>query len=145
MRILVIDDERDVLLLCRVNLEFAGHEVLEAASGEAGLRLIAAERPDVVVLDVMLPQLDGISVLEEIRRHEATANLPVVLLTARTRALDQLRGWIAGCSDYVTKPFSPTDLPAVLQRVHTMTSEERDDRRRRAVARLSPDASAAMN
>src|SRR5215207_7144060 len=107
MRVLVIDDEPDVLLLCRVNLQFAGHEVLEAPNGECGFELATTEAPDVILLDVMLPKRDGISILQDLSEHPVTSTVPVVLLTAKAQIEDQLRGWRAGCGEYVTKPFSP--------------------------------------
>lgn len=136
MRVLVIDDEPDVLLLCRVNLEFAGHEVLEAPDGERGLELATAERPDLIVLDVMLPQRDGISVLEELVETPETSDTPVVLLTAKAQREDQLRGWRAGAADYVTKPFSPAMLTHVVERTGIMTPEERRARREAALIEL---------
>ena len=116
MRVLVIDDEPDVLMLCRVNLELAGHEVIEATNGEAGLELALREQPDVVVLDVMLPKLDGISVLGTLANDEQTRDLPVILLTAKTQLEDRRAGWRAGCSEYLTKPFSPVDLVGIAER-----------------------------
>jgi len=106
MRVLVIDDEPDVLMLRRVNLELAGHEVIEATNGEAGLELALRERPDVVVLDVMLPKSDGISVLGTLANDEQTRGLPVILLTAKTQLEDRRAGWRAGCNECLTKPFS---------------------------------------
>jgi DNA-binding response OmpR family regulator len=117
VRVLVIDDEPDVLLLCRVNLEFAGHEVVGASDAEQGLELAMRGSFDAVVLDLMLPSRDGIDVLRELTRDPATAETPVVLLTARTRADDRLRGWEAGCAAYVTKPFEPADLARTIERV----------------------------
>jgi DNA-binding response OmpR family regulator len=140
MRVLVIDDEPDVLFLCRVNLEHAGHEVLEAPDGERGMELAAADRPDLIVLDVMLPRLDGLSVLEALAADPQTQDTPVVLLTAKVQMEDQLRGWRAGCSEYVTKPFSPIGLTDTIQRVHTMTADERREQRERALARLEGHA-----
>ncbi len=125
MRVLVIDDEPDVLLLCRVNLEFAGHEVVGVADPDRGLELAIHDPPDVVVLDVMLPSRDGLSVLRELSAHPATRRVPVVLLTARTRAIDRLRGWEAGCAAYVTKPFAPAELGETIQRVHTSSARQR--------------------
>jgi DNA-binding response OmpR family regulator len=98
VRVLVIDDEPDVLMLCRVNLELAGHEVIEAANGETGLELALREQPDVVVLDVMLPKLDGISVLGTLTNDEQTRDLPVILLTAKTQLEDRRAGWRAGAA-----------------------------------------------
>ena len=137
MRVLVIDDEPDVLLLCRVNFEFAGHEVLEALDGEQGMELAERERPDLIVLDVMLPNRDGISVLEELGARFDTREVPVVLLTAKAQPEDQLRGWEAGASEYVTKPFSPLTLTEIVQRVIEMTPEERRRRREQALVDLT--------
>jgi len=136
MRILVIDDEPDVLMLCRVNLELAGHEVVEAGSGEAGLELARSERPDLVVLDVMLPARDGFQVLGDLSSERELAHVPVILLTAKTQVEDRLAGWRAGCTEFMSKPFSPNELVDTVGRVHAMTSEERSEHRKRALARL---------
>jgi DNA-binding response OmpR family regulator len=136
VRVLVIDDEPDVLLLCRVNLEFAGHEVVGASDAEQGLELAMRGSFDAVVLDLMLPSRDGIDVLRELTRDPATAETPVVLLTARTRADDRLRGWEAGCAAYVTKPFEPADLARTIERVHASSARERRRVRGRAIAEL---------
>jgi DNA-binding response OmpR family regulator len=135
-RVLVIDDEPDVLLLCRVNLERAGHEVLEAPDGERGMALARTERPDVIVLDVMLPRTDGFEILETFLALDETRNVPIVMLTAKTQHEDQVRGWSAGASGYVTKPFSPAALTETLARVHAMTQQERRQRRADALAIL---------
>lgn len=137
MRVLVIDDEPDVLLLCKVNFEFAGHEVLEAPDGEKGIEVAASEHPDLIVLDLMLPNRDGISVLEELGTRFDTREVPVVLLTAKAQAQDQLRGWEAGASEYVTKPFSPITLTDLVQRVIQMSPEERRRRREQALGDLT--------
>lgn len=136
MRVLVIDDEPDVLMLCRVNLELAGHEVVEASNGEDGLEIALAERPDAVVLDLMLPKLDGISVLETLAGNEQTRDVPVILLTAKTQREDRRAAWRAGCTDYLTKPFSPVDLVKVAERAAEMSAAERSDRRERELALL---------
>jgi DNA-binding response OmpR family regulator len=136
MRVLVIDDEPDVLMLCRVNLELAGHEVLQASSGEAGLELALRERPNVVVLDVMLPRMDGISVLATLANDEQTRDTPVILLTAKTQLADRKAGWSAGCTEYLTKPFSPVDLVGIAERACDTTAVERSRRRQRELAQL---------
>jgi DNA-binding response OmpR family regulator len=138
MRVLVIDDEPDVLLLCRVNLELAGHEVLEAPSGEQGLKLAFDERPDLVVLDLMLPVKDGLSVLEDLLSDPRTSGTPVILLTAKTQLQDRLAGWRAGCAEYVTKPFSPGALVEMVERVVDVPAAERAARREREVEHLQP-------
>ncbi len=137
MRVLVIDDEPDVLLLCRVNFEIAGHEVIVAADGECGLELAATGQPDLIVLDVMLPRRDGLSILHDLATDPNTSRTPVVLLTARARAEDRLRGWEAGCAEYVTKPFSPAQLADLVTEVHGQSQDERRARRDRALAELS--------
>jgi DNA-binding response OmpR family regulator len=140
MRVLVIDDEPDVLLLCRVNLELAGHEVLEAPSGERGLELAFNERPDLIVLDLMLPVKDGLSVLEDLLCDPRTHGTPVILLTAKTQLGDRLAGWQAGCAEYVTKPFSPVALAETVEKIAETTLTERRARREREVSNLSqPD------
>jgi two-component system alkaline phosphatase synthesis response regulator PhoP len=136
MRILVIDDEPDVLMLCRVNLQLAGHKVIEAGSGEAGLELARSERPDLVVLDVMLPARDGFQVLGDLSSEADLAEVPVILLTARTQVEDRLAGWRAGCTEFMTKPFTPNELVESVRRVHAMSSEERSEHRRSALSRL---------
>jgi two-component system, OmpR family, response regulator RpaA len=137
MRILVIDDEPDVLLLCRVNLQYAGHEVVEASDAERGLELAMSTSPDLILLDVMLPQRDGLSLMRELIEAPATTNTPVVLLTAKAQLEDQLRGWRAGASEYVTKPFSPGDLSDLLVRIRTMTAEQRRQHREGAIRELA--------
>jgi DNA-binding response OmpR family regulator len=134
MRVLVVDDEPDVLLLCRVNLEFAGHEVLEASNGERGVELAFGERPDVIVLDVMLPRRDGFSVLEELAGDARTCSTPVILLTAKALEADRMRGWRAGCAEYVTKPFSPIVLADTVDRVAEMSQDELQRHRAHMVA-----------
>ena len=136
LRVLVIDDEPDVLMLCRVNLKLAGHEVIEATNGEAGLELALRERPDVVVLDVMLPTMDGISVLGTLANDEQTRDVPVILLTAKTQLEDRRAGWRAGCTEYLTKPFSPVDLVGIAERASAMSTLERSHRRQRELAQL---------
>jgi CheY-like chemotaxis protein len=136
LKVLVIDDEPDVLMLCRVNLELAGHEVVEASNGEDGLELALSQRPDAIVLDLMLPKLDGISVLEALGADQQTRDVPVILLTAKTQREDRRAAWRAGCTEYLTKPFSPVDLVKVAERVAGMSASERSDRRERELELL---------
>jgi DNA-binding response OmpR family regulator len=100
------------------------------------MALARSERPDMIVLDVMLPRIDGFEVLETFRELEETRNVPVVMLTAKAQHEDQVRGWSAGASGYVTKPFSPAALTETLARVYAMTQEERQQRRDDALAIL---------
>lgn len=112
--VLVVDDEPDVLLLCRVNLEFEGYEVVTASDGVAGLERCRQLRPDVVLLDVMMPRMDGWQTLEAIKADEQLTHIPVVMLTAKVQDEDQIHGWSAGAAEYITKPFSPLSLTRVI-------------------------------
>ena len=137
MKVLLIDDEPDVLLLCRVNLEFAGHEVLEAEDGEHGYEVAKERHPDVIVLDVMLPHKDGFAILEDLQDDPDTSETPVVLLTAKTQSADRLRGFRAGADEYVTKPFSPTALCTTVEEVGHMSKAERTRHREAALEALA--------
>ncbi len=135
-KVLVIDDEPDVLMLCRVNLEHAGHDVLVAESGETGLELARTERPDLIVLDLMMPSMDGFEVLEELAGAAVTRDVPVLILTARTRMDDKVRGWRAGADAYLTKPFTPATLVDDVERLEEMTATERSLHRAESLRRL---------
>jgi CheY-like chemotaxis protein len=135
-RVLVVDDEPDVLLLCRVNLEFEGYEVAEAADGEEAMQRLREQRFDVVLLDVMMPKMDGWQVLEAVKADPDLKDLPVVMLTAKVQDQDQIRGWSQGAADYITKPFSPLALSQVLQDVLATDPEEEERRRRMILEKL---------
>lgn len=135
-RVLVVDDEPDVLLLCRVNLEFEGYEVSTAPDGEAGFAACRELRPDVVLLDVMMPKMDGWQVLEAIKADEELKDIPVVMLTAKVQDEDQIRGWSAGAAEYITKPFSPLSLSQVIGDVIANDPEEEAKRRRMILEKL---------
>jgi two-component system alkaline phosphatase synthesis response regulator PhoP len=109
-RVLVVDDEPDVLLLCRLNLEQRGHEVLEAPNGDAALELARSGRPDLVVLDLMLPGIDGYQVLQTLRAGEETSGVPVLVLTAKSLQADRERSRQLGAAAFLTKPFLPDEL-----------------------------------
>ena len=136
-RILVIDDEAPIRLLCRVNLEAEGMEVLEAADGPAGLETARAERPDVILLDVMMPGLDGWRVAEELLDDTATSGIPIVFLTARAELRDRARGIDLGGVDYITKPFNPVELaPMVREMLGRVDAGEREELRREKLSEL---------
>jgi DNA-binding response OmpR family regulator len=116
-RVLVIDDEAPIRLLCRVNLEAEGVTVLEAADGSTGLAIARSQRPDVILLDVMMPGLDGWSVAEELLADPLTRDIPVVFLTARADLRDRVRGIDLGGLDYITKPFNPVELATLVREV----------------------------
>ena len=136
-RVLVIDDEPPIRLLCRVNLEAEGMEVLEAGDGPSGLETARAERPDVVLLDVMMPGLDGWRVAEELLDDDRTAAIPIVFLTARAELRDRARGLDLGGLDYVTKPFNPVELaPLIRELIARVEGGEREELRRAKLAEL---------
>jgi DNA-binding response OmpR family regulator len=136
-RVLVIDDEAPIRLLCRVNLEAEGMEVLEAADGPSGLEKARSEQPDVVLLDVMMPGLDGWRVAEELLDDARTESIPIVFLTARAELRDRARGIDLGGVDYVTKPFNPVELaPLVRDLLDRVARGERDDMRREKLSEL---------
>jgi len=120
-RILVVDDEPDITALVAYHLARAGYQVKTADTGPDALAAVAAEPPDLVVLDLMLPGRSGIEVLAELRRGEATRDVGVILLTARREETDRIKGLAEGADDYLTKPFSPDELvlrvKAVLRRL----------------------------
>lgn len=126
--VLVIDDEAPIRLLCRVNLEAAGMDVHEAEDGPSGLAAALAEPPDVILLDVMMPGMDGWQVMERLFEDERTKDIPIVFLTARAELRDRARGLELGGVDYVTKPFNPLELgPLVedlIERVQRGTQQE---------------------
>ncbi len=109
-RILVVDDEPDITALVAYHLAKAGYRVSTAANGPDALKSAREERPDIVILDIMLPGVSGYDVLAELRRREETRDVGVILLTARREEPDRIRGLSLGADDYLTKPFSPAEL-----------------------------------
>ena len=136
-RVLVIGDEAPIRLLCRVTLEAEGMEVLEAADGPSGLAKARAETPDVVLLDVMMPGLDGWRVAEHLLEDDRTNTIPIIFLTARAEFRDRARGLDIGGVDYVTKPFNPLELaPLVRELLSRIEKGERDELRGEKLAEL---------
>jgi len=111
-QILIVEDEPALVAMLRYNLEKEGYRVEEAADGEEGLLKLEEAQPDLVLLDWMLPRLSGIEVCRRIRRQPETRDLPVIMLTARGEEADRVRGLDTGADDFVTKPFSPSELMA---------------------------------
>jgi DNA-binding response OmpR family regulator len=114
-RVLVIDDDPVILELLRINFEIEGFEVISACDGVEGLERAGADSPDVVLSDIMMPRLDGLQLLTRLKGDPATADLPVVLLSAKAQTAEVERGMALGADDYVTTPFDPLEL---LDRVH---------------------------
>jgi len=136
MRILVVDDEEDVRTILRVMFEQEGHEVMEAIDGEMAISMVLAYGPDVVVLDLMLPTLDGFSALEKLRDLSSTQAVPIVILSARALSEDIRHGLELGADEYVTKPFAPDAFVTDVVELAAMTPPARDARRRAQMALL---------
>jgi DNA-binding response OmpR family regulator len=135
MKTLVIDDEAPIRLLCRVNLEAEGIEVIEAGDGASGVDLAKQERPDAILLDVMMPGLDGWSAAERLLTDEDTSAIPIIFLTARADLRDRVRGLDVGGLDYVTKPFNPVELAPLVRGV--VDAVERGDREQIRTERIA--------
>jgi DNA-binding response OmpR family regulator len=136
-KVLVIDDEAPIRLLCRVNLEAEGMSVIEASDGPSGLDQARGETPDVILLDVMMPGLDGWKVAEQLLDDERTNAIPIIFLTARAEFRDRAKGLDIGGVDYVTKPFNPLDLaPLVRNLLGRIERGERDELRSEKVSEL---------
>lgn len=116
-RILAVDDEPGIARLIKVNLERAGYEVETAGDGAEAFELIQKNHYDLVLSDVMMPKMDGMELLAKIRENAPTANLPVILLTAKSQDADVTQGYAAGTDMYLTKPFSPPELLTWVERV----------------------------
>ena len=117
LKVLVCDDERHIVRLIQVNLERQGYQVVTAFDGKEGLEKIRAEKPNLVVLDVMMPYMDGFEVLKTLRREPETENLPVIMLTAKAQDKDVFEGYHYGADMYLTKPFNPMELVTFVKRI----------------------------
>jgi two-component system alkaline phosphatase synthesis response regulator PhoP len=139
-KVLVADDDEHIVELLELVLQDAGYEVVTAQDGREAIVRAVQDRPDVIILDILMPGLDGWETCEHLLSHEQTASTPIIFLTARVRPEDQLRGWYAGCFDYITKPF---EVDQLLRRIHEATESApaevvklRDNLRRQRVAVL---------
>jgi two-component system alkaline phosphatase synthesis response regulator PhoP/two-component system response regulator VicR len=127
-KILAVDDERHIVRLIQVNLERAGHQVQTAGDGREALDRVASERPDLIVLDVMMPYMDGFEALGHLKRDPATRDIPVIMLTAKAMDSDVAHGWRSGADCYLTKPFNPNELLYFVKRILTFQVEDEERR-----------------
>ena len=125
-RVLVADDDPDILTVVKINLELDGFEVETAVDGEDAIQKATSTVPNVIVLDIMMPRMDGLTALHRLRSQAATANIPIILLTARGLPEDRVRGLELGADDYITKPFDITELAARVKAVLRRTQAARD-------------------
>lgn len=135
-KILVVDDDRDICEIVQVNLEGAGYQVAIATDGAAGLAAAREVQPDLIILDVLMPELDGWQVLEALERDPLTAGQPVIMLTCKGDDQDVLRGLSQGAVEYFTKPFYPENLVASVKiLLDVFDASMRDHRRQQLIAR----------
>ena len=116
-KILAVDDEKSIIRLIEVNLMREGYVVVTAGDGREALEKVAVEQPDLVVLDVMMPYLDGFEVLHEMKKDPDTRDIPVIMLTAKAQDADVFNGYRSGADCYLTKPFNPRELNAFVRRI----------------------------
>ena len=125
-RVLVADDDPDILTVVKINLELDGFEVDTAVDGEDAMAKATSTPPNVIILDIMMPRMDGLTALHRLRSQAGTANIPIILLTARGLPEDRVRGLELGADDYITKPFDITELAARVRAVLRRTQAARD-------------------
>jgi phosphate regulon transcriptional regulator PhoB len=123
-KIIVIDDEKDIVELISYNLEKEGFSVLKAYDGEAALKIIKAQKPDLIILDLMLPKMSGLDICKAIRNNPDISSLPIIMLTAKADETDKIIGLEIGADDYITKPFSVKELVARVRAILRRRHEE---------------------
>lgn len=130
-KILVVDDEQHIVELVEFNLTKEGYEVITAYDGETAIEKARQEKPDLIILDIMLPKIDGLGVCRKLYAENATQDIPILMLTARSEVLDKVLGLEMGADDYMTKPFSPRELvariKAILRRSNNISHEKSED------------------
>ena len=136
-KILIVDDEESIRQLLRFNLEKAGYEVLEAQTGNIALQAAKNEKPDLIILDLMLPEVDGLDVCRLLKGQTATAGIPIIMLTARNEEVDTVLGLEMGADDYMTKPFSPRELTARVKAVLRRSKQDLATEGELSLGRLS--------
>jgi len=130
-KILAVDDEPSIIRLVQINLERAGYSVVTAKDGREGLEKVSQERPDLVVMDVMMPYMDGFEALGHIRRDPETRDIPVIMLTAKAMDSDVAQGYRSGVDCYLTKPFNPRELVTFVKRI--LEYQDPDEPKRYAI------------
>jgi len=137
--ILVIDDEKDLIELVRYNLEKDGFDVIAATDGQSGLDVVKKHRPDLVVLDLMMPGVDGLQICKQLRADPRTDRIPVIMLTAKATEADRIVGLELGADDYITKPFSPREVVARVKAVLRRSAPATEQRQEIRVGDLNID------
>ena len=121
-KILAVDDEKHIVRLVQINLQKEGHEVATANTGKEALEVVSEFAPDLIVMDVMMPEMDGFEALKKLKENPATKEIPVIMLTAKAQDADVFRGWQSGADLYLTKPFNPAELLTFVKRLLQSTT-----------------------
>src|SRR5262245_35249956 len=137
-RVLIVDDDPDIIRLVSYNLSQAGFQATTATTGRTALESVHKYPPDLIILDVMLPDIDGLEVCRSLRQHDASRPIQIILLTARTEEIDRVVGFEVGADDYVMKPFSPRELVLRVRSIFRRIGEDRSDVLRIGRIRLFP-------
>jgi two-component system alkaline phosphatase synthesis response regulator PhoP len=116
-KILAVDDEKHIVRLVQITLAKEGYEIVTAHNGREALEQVESEKPDLVIMDVMMPEMDGLEALASLKGNTETANIPVIMLTAKAQDTDVFRGWQTGADLYLTKPFNPMELVTFVKRI----------------------------
>jgi two-component system phosphate regulon response regulator PhoB len=138
-RVLIVDDDPDIQHLVSYNLSQAGFDIVTATTGRKALETVQTHPPDLIILDLMLPDVDGVEVCRMLRQRESSRRIPIVMLTARSEEIDRVIGFELGADDYVMKPFSPRELVLRVKSIFRRMKDERSDLIRIGGIRLYPD------
>ena len=138
-RVLIVDDDPDILRLVSYNLTQAAFDVVTASTGHMALEIVQKQPPDLIILDLMLPDVDGVEVCRTLRRQEASRRIPIIMLTARGDEIDRVIGFELGADDYVMKPFSPRELILRVKSIFRRTREERTEMLRLGSIQMYPE------
>ena len=125
-KILIVDDEKDIVKMLDYNLKKEGYRTISCYNAEDALDLVASQHPDLIILDLMLPGMDGLEVCKTLKKEEKSARIPIIMLTAKTQEADKIVGLELGADDYITKPFSPRELVARIKAVLRRTQEKQE-------------------
>lgn len=126
-KILAVDDEKHIVRLVQINLQKEGYEVVTASTGREALEQVAREKPDLVIMDVMMPEMGGFEALQAMKADEEMAEIPVIMLTAKAQDADVFQGWKSGADLYLTKPFNPQELLTFVKRILQDKHNQSDD------------------
>lgn len=126
-KILAVDDEKHIVRLVQINLQKEGYDVVTASNGQEALERVAEDKPELIIMDVMMPEMDGFSALEKLKGDPATADIPIIMLTAKAQDADVFQGWKSGADLYLTKPFNPHELLTFVKRIFQSQVQSADD------------------